>query len=253
MPHKVLAFWSHVFGSRSHVLPEMRAQSACILESRVREPVTCVTGDARTKRLHFGVTCSGADHMCYRRCACKALAFWSHVLGRRSHFLFCQWHLPELSANAADRPNYAKVFHAILVLGAVHGRAAQREAWSTDADDARPQRLAKHRLAAGPVACARVHMMLAGWLPGVVHGGREAKRVRVPRGLRARSHAAQWKNEGPMKQGRRHYASCLLLTHIARLRHSPKARSHRTNALGDRALLDRKRSGGTTTAASKLG
>ena len=228
---KALAFWSHVFGSRSHVLPEMRAQSACILESRVREPITCVTGDARAKRLHFGAMCSGDVLI----------------------FCFVNGTFQSSVPMQADRPNYAKVFHAILVLGAAHGRAAQREAWSTDADDARPQRLAKHRLAAGPVACARVHMMLAGWLPGVVHGGPEAKRVRVPRGLRARSHAAQWKNEGPMKQGRRHYASCLLLTHIARLRHSPKARSHRTNALGDRALLDRKRSGGTATAASKLG
>ena len=47
----------------------------------------------------------------------------------------------------------------------------------------------------------RVLMMLASWPPRVVHGGPEtrhslgmaAKRVRVPRGLRARSRAAQWK------------------------------------------------------------
>ena len=68
-------------------------------------------------------------------------------------------------------------------------------------------------------------MMLAGWPPGVLGSSTAApkpaiawemaakRRVRVPRGLRARSRAAQWKNEGPMKQGRRHGASWLLLTH----------------------------------------
>ena len=54
-------------------------------------------------------------------------------------------------------------------------------------------------------------MMLAGWASlgssttapkPAIAWGMAAKRVRVPRGLGARSRAAQWKNHGPMKQGR---------------------------------------------------
>ena len=50
--------------------------------------------------------------------------------------------------------------------------------------------------------------------PAIVWG-MAAKRVHVPRSLRARSRAAQWKKEGPMKQGRRHYASWLFASHLA--------------------------------------
>ena len=52
----------------------------------------------------------------------------------------------------------------------------------------------------------------------------------VPRGAR--------ENEGPMKQGRRHRASWLFASHLARWLDSSEARTHRTQALGDRALPD---------------
>ena len=96
-----------------------------------------------------------------------------------------------------------------------------------DADDARPWGAFEFHSskicnssprATGQAAGARVLMMLAGWpLLGsstaapkpVIAWGMAAKRVRVPRGLRARSRAAQWKNEGPMKHGRLHRPSWL--------------------------------------------
>ena len=78
-----------------------------------------------------------------------------------------------------------------------------------DADDARPlgasathSKISKTSpRAAGPAAGVRVLMMLAGWPPGVVHGGPET-RHRVGNGCetrarserpQARSRAAQWK------------------------------------------------------------
>ena len=105
------------------------------------------------------------------------------------------------------------------------------------------KKLAKHRLALQGRLRAPLLMMLAGWgrprRPKTRHslGNGCETRARserppgeVPRGAR--------ENEGPMKQGRRHRASWLFASHLARWLDSSEARTHRTQALGDRALPD---------------
>ena len=98
--------------------------------------------------------------------------------------------LPASSPCAAEADAREIVMSHNNSRGCAHGRAVQVEAWSkashpppnpADADDARPlgasathskkwQNIASRRRAG-----ARVLMMLAGWPPGVVHGGPETR------------------------------------------------------------------------------
>ena len=82
-----------------------------------------------------------------------------------------------------------------------------------DADDARPLGASATHSKNWQNIASRRAMMLAGWPPGIVHGGPETRHS-LGNGCetRARSRAAQRKNEGPMQQGRRHCCG-FLLTH----------------------------------------
>ena len=82
------------------------------------------------------------------------------------------------------------------------------------------QKLAKHRLAPqGRLQAPRVLMMLAGWPPGVVHGGWGEKRGSDKAGSAAVPVAL--------------FANAKLASYG-----SAKPRAHRAHALGDRVLPD---------------